>query len=170
MSSLLTLSLSNSPLLQTQSYRRGLEKANVPAGEWDKLTCENVDATFDKEDAKQLMMKCMVNFGCKCGFRGNKEHTFLTTAHFKKTVFKDGPLKGVEKYEVWCTDKTHKLDLNNNYVQDSAFHIPIMDGTFGKDLEKYFKQKPPGPANMGFYTKPLSDKQIAKNKGIPNSR
>ena len=143
-----------------------MQKPGVSPEDWDKLTCENIDKSFDCDDPAELLQKCLVNFGTKLGFRGNKEHTFLVINQFSKSVFKDGPLKGIPKYDVCIVDKTHQLSLTNDYVRDSAFQIPIIPGSFGGDLEKYFGLKHPNSTR--FYTKPLSANQIIRNQKSPD--
>ena len=66
------------------------------------------------------------------------------------------------KYDVSCDDKTHQLSFTTDFVREAAFQIPIMPGSFGGDLEKYFSLK--HPHSKRFYTQVMTPKQILGNQ------
>ena len=84
---------------------------------------------------------------------------------FMKSVFKEGPLKGVPIFELCGMDKTHKLDLSNDFMSADAFVILILPGSFGQSIEKYLARHHPTPGK--FYTYTLTNKKMFNNKDIP---
>ena len=126
-------------------------------------------AMFDESDARQHQMKILFGCGAKWGFRGQKEHWKLEVMDVIKGEFPEGhPYQGTEYYGLsGFEDKTKKLSLSNNYLNDfeeviRCPYIPDDPENLAGSIKRYLEKVTPG--QQRFYCKVMSSK--AKRKYV----
>lgn len=94
---------------------------------------------FDEDDLVQLQEKALMICGTKMGFRGSKEHTFLTTdqiisGHFPKD-HPDYPGMLWASVKYFSEDKVCKLSISKSHVRtmgEAMCRLPVFsDGKTG---------------------------------------
>lgn len=126
---------------------------------------------FDENDPQEHQMKILYGCGINFGLRGNDEHTSLEVRHIVHGYFDlSHPCAGYEYYGLdGLTDKTHKLDVNNDHVRENSdyMRLPVLDDNpwsscLAGSIKRFLTKLAPGQTRI--YCK-VVPKELRENSG-----
>ena len=140
---------------------------------------------FNEDILEEHQEKCLIIFGCKMGFRGDDEHTYLMICQIGTGVYPSNhPL--FPGYE-WCglismgNEKRLKLGVKNDYVRtlsNGLGRFPILsDGKtddvkrdIGGTIKRYIEKIPLDQRNGRFYRRISKDGKKLTNSNLGHNK